>query len=43
MQEDSDLPDELDHATALPLYEGSNKTVMEVLAGYFPGFQIILP
>ena len=38
VEEDSDLPDELDQATALPLYEGSNKTVMEVLAGYFHWF-----
>lgn len=28
VEEDSDSPDELDHATALPLYEGSNKTVI---------------
>jgi len=38
LEGDSDSPDELDQATALPLYEGSNKTVMEVLAGYFHWF-----
>ena len=38
VEEDIDSPDELDHATALPLYECSNKTVMEVLAGYFHWF-----
>ena len=41
--EDSDSPDELDQNASLPLYEGSDKTVMEVLAGYFHWFQVILP
>ena len=35
---DSDSPDEMDHLAGLPLYEGSNKIVMEVLAGYFYWF-----
>lgn len=40
VEEDSDSPDDLamDPATALPLYEGSSETVMEVLAGYFHWF-----
>ena len=38
LEEDSDSPEELDRATALPLYEGSSKTVLEVLAGYFHWF-----
>ena len=38
MEEDSDSPGELDQNAALPLYEGSDKTVMEVLAGYFHWF-----
>ena len=36
--EDSISPDELDQNASLPLYEGSDKTVMEVLAGYFHWF-----
>ena len=38
LEEDSDSPEELDHTTALLLYEGSSKTVLEVLAGYFHWF-----
>ena len=38
VEEDSDSPGELDQNAALPLYEGSDKTVMEVLAGYFHWF-----
>ena len=38
LEEDSDSPEERDRATALPLYEGSSKTVLEVLAGYFHWF-----
>ena len=38
VEEDSDSPGELDQNAALPLYEGSDKTVVEVLAGYFHWF-----
>ena len=38
VEEDSDSPGELDQNAALPLYEDSDKTVMEVLAGYFHWF-----
>ena len=38
VEEDSDSSDELDQNASLPLYEGSDKTVMEVLAEYFHWF-----
>ena len=39
MELESDSPDELqDDPTSLPLYEGSCKTVLEVLSGYFYWF-----